>query len=249
MAFAFEKPILHVSKVATAVSLATKQYRALKLSGDNLAIASVAGEPVLGVLQNAPAASETATVMTLGITKAVAAGTIAAMERVSVDASGEFVKAVGGDYAVGMALESAVDNDVFTLHLGLGAGYIPRMLLASVFCDLALITGATIEPLTDMTIAGANFVVERFIAIVVEAVTTGSKLATFNLEKNATNLTGSLALTSANCTPLGKVIEVAVTDNADALFDVNDTLSIEAASVTAFAEGEVEFQIWGRPGR
>lgn len=79
-------------------------------------------------------------------------------------------------------------------------------------------------------------------------VTTGSNLATINLEINTTNLTGgTIAMTSATCTPLGAVIEAAaITDGAG--FKAGDTISIEASSVTAFVEGSGHFEIdFGQP--
>ena len=69
------------------------------------------------------------------------------------------------------------------------------------------------------------------------AVTTGSKAATLNMEIGTTNLTGgSVALTSANCTPAGVQVAGTAITGANS-FTATDTISIEAASVTAFAEG------------
>lgn len=70
------------------------------------------------------------------------------------------------------------------------------------------------------------------------AVTTADKLSTLNLEIGTTNLTGgAVSLTSAACTPVGKVIAgTAVT--AGNRFDADDTISVEAASTTAFIEGD-----------
>jgi hypothetical protein len=68
-------------------------------------------------------------------------------------------------------------------------------------------------------------------------VTTAAKLATLNAEIGTTNLTGgTVALTSANCTPLGAVVAGAAVTAANS-FKATDTISIEAASVTAFVEG------------
>ena len=68
-------------------------------------------------------------------------------------------------------------------------------------------------------------------------VTTAAKAATLNLEVNALDLAGgTIALTSAACTPLGKVIASAAITGSNR-FDADDTISVEAASVTAFAEG------------
>ena len=78
-------------------------------------------------------------------------------------------------------------------------------------------------------------------------VTTAAKAATLNLEIGTTNLTGgTIALTSAAATPLGKVIAAsAITGNNRITRD--DTLSVEAASVTAFAEGTGFLLIYIRP--
>lgn len=70
-----------------------------------------------------------------------------------------------------------------------------------------------------------------------QEVTTGSKAASLNVEIGTTNLTGGvLALTSANCADLGNAVYgTAVT--AGGTGTATDAISIEAASVTAFAEG------------
>lgn len=73
---------------------------------------------------------------------------------------------------------------------------------------------------------------------VTTAVTTPAKAATLNLEIGTTDLTGgTVALTSANCTPLGAVIANAANPSAGNTFTATDTISVEASSVTAFAEG------------
>lgn len=68
-------------------------------------------------------------------------------------------------------------------------------------------------------------------------VTTAAKAASLNAEIGTTDLTGGVvALTSANCTPAGALVAgSAVTANN--AFTATGTVSIEAASVTAFAEG------------
>lgn len=71
-----------------------------------------------------------------------------------------------------------------------------------------------------------------------EPVTTASKLSTLNLEIGTTNVTGgTLSLTSATCTPLGIVVAGAAITAANH-FTATDTISIEASSTTAFAEGD-----------
>mgnify|MGYP001602698178 CR=1 FL=1 len=79
--------------------------------------------------------------------------------------------------------------------------------------------------------------IESIAFAVTTAVTTGAKATTLNLEIGTTNLTGgSLALTSANCTPLGAVVAATAVTAANT-FTATDTISVEAASTTAFVEG------------
>jgi len=70
-------------------------------------------------------------------------------------------------------------------------------------------------------------------------VTTAAKAVSLNAEIGGTNVTGGVvALTSANQTPLGaRVAGSAIT--AGNHFSATDAIDIEAASVTAFAEGAV----------
>lgn len=101
---------------------------------------------------------------------------------------------------------------------------------------LANITGAG-DVLTTFTPGFAGKIVSLDFAVGTP-VTTGSKAATLNAEIGTTNLTGgTVALTSANCTPLGAVVAGAAITAAN-VFTATDTISIEAASVTAFAEGD-----------
>lgn len=68
-------------------------------------------------------------------------------------------------------------------------------------------------------------------------VTTAAKAASLNAEIGTTNVTGGVvALTSANCTPAGALVAGSAVTALNA-FAKTDTLSIEAASVTAFVEG------------
>lgn len=73
---------------------------------------------------------------------------------------------------------------------------------------------------------------------VTKVVSTAAKAATLNLEIGTTDLTGGvIALTSANCTPLGaKVAGTSITANNTG--SATDAISLEASGVTAFAEGD-----------
>ena len=101
---------------------------------------------------------------------------------------------------------------------------------------LARITAAG-DVLTELQPNLVGTIVDAQFAVT-DPVTTAARLLTLNLEIGTTNVTGgTIALTSANCTPLGALVNAAaITGNSTLTRD--SKLSVEAASVTAFAEGE-----------
>jgi hypothetical protein len=111
--------------------------------------------------------------------------------------------------------------------------------------ELAAITGAG-DVVTGYTPGFAGEILS--VAFVVDnPVTTAAKAASLNLEIGTTNVTGGVvALTSANCTPNGAVVAGTAVTAAN-VFDADDTISVEAASVTAFAEGSGTLLVRVRP--
>jgi hypothetical protein len=102
---------------------------------------------------------------------------------------------------------------------------------------LAAVTGAG-DVLTNYTLGYAFKILSVDCRVVVPA-TTITRSLSLNLEIGTTNVTGGVvALTTANCTPLGAAIAGTAVTAAN-VGTAADTLSVEAASVTAFAEGEV----------
>lgn len=109
------------------------------------------------------------------------------------------------------------------------------IVLLQVPISLVAVTAAG-DVMTDIR-PGVAGTIEYWEFVVTEPVTTAAKLATLNLEIDTTNVTGgTIALTSAAATPLGKVIAGSTITAANTLVP-ESKLSIEAASVTAFAEG------------
>lgn len=118
-----------------------------------------------------------------------------------------------------------------TFAAGVGVFTIP------IHITLAQIAGAG-DVLTNYT-PGYKFKLLSVSAAVDKVVTTGAKAASLNLEIGAVDVTGGVvALTSANCTPLGALVAGSAITAANT-GSSSDTISIEAASVTAFVEGEV----------
>lgn len=101
---------------------------------------------------------------------------------------------------------------------------------------IALAGVADGDVLTTFTPGFAGKIVKMDFAVTTK-VTTASKATTLNAEIGTTNVTGGvIALTSANCTPLGAVVAGTAITAANS-FTASDTVSIEASSTTAFSEG------------
>ena len=117
---ATENSLTSITLVANA-DLSTSQYHAIEAadaSGEARAALAGNGEDIIGVLQNKPASGEAATIAISGVTKAVAAGVIAAGGDVAVDANGEFVPAATGDVIVGVNVGlTTAAGDIFSLLL------------------------------------------------------------------------------------------------------------------------------------
>lgn len=232
---AWEAPWADHPGPQAAADLSAKQYYAVYFnSAGKVALVATAGDPIHGVLQDKPESGKTATVLSQGVSKVLAGGTFAVGDPLTTDADGKFVKAYGADAVAGIALEAGVADQVSTMYVlkqGRGEG---RTIAVPI--KLSKITGAG-DVLSALTpgYAGRIKSVEFFVT---DPVTTAAKLASLNLEIGATDLTGGVvALTSANCTPLGaRVAGSAVT--AANVFTASDTISVEASAVTAFVEGE-----------
>lgn len=134
--------------------------------------------------------------------------------------------------ADGTALTDSTGGDVTGATLAATAG------VSTIAIPVNLVTVADGDVLTTYT-PGYKFKILSVDAAVTNEVTTADKASTLNVEIGTTNLTGgAVALTSANTATLGAVVAgsavtAANTGAADA------TISIEAASTTAFAEGQV----------
>ncbi len=108
--------------LSAAADLSAKQYRFVKHTADmNVNVCSAATDCPSGVLQDKPVSGVAADVMTMGLTKLVAGGTIAADDRIGTDANGAAVKLTEGTdttkYIAGRAEQAAVSGDTFTAYI------------------------------------------------------------------------------------------------------------------------------------
>ncbi len=126
-----------------AADLSAGQFHAVRLSAaKTVALGSTAGEPIIGILQNKPAAAgQAATVAFAGTTKAVAGAAVSAGAQLKVNASGRLVAAAAGttnisdagtasdpligSNVVGIALEAASGNGVVFEVLLTHSGAVP----------------------------------------------------------------------------------------------------------------------------
>lgn len=124
--------------------------------------------------------------------------------------------------------DSSGGSTADSIKPGVGKTVIP------IFIDLPTLADGDVVTSVTPGFAGRIDVVEFYVH---KAVTTASKASTLNLEIGTTNLTGgSVALTSANCTPAGaKISGSSITGNNT--FTASQTISLEASSTTSFVEG------------
>ena len=105
------------------------------------------------------------------------------------------------------------------------------------------LAGLTNADVLTSFVPGFKFAIEKVMFAVQAAVTTAAKLATITTKVDAVAIMGGvLALTSANCTPKGKVLTgTTVTGaNDDNLGSDTSSITLTASAVTAFVEGDGE---------
>lgn len=140
---------------------------------------------------------------------------------------------LGTAQRAGAAQAALTDSTTGTASSTLAAG----TGLQTVVIPILLPSLANGDVLTNYT-PGFAFKVLAVDFAVSKAATTAAKAATLNLEIGTTNVTGGVvSLTSANSTPLGALVAGTAVTAANTGTNA-DTISIEAASVTAFVEGE-----------
>lgn len=232
---AWEKPLEKITLIAAA-DLSAKQFYAVKIDNNGKAVLAGAGENAVGILQNTPTAGNVAEVMTLGVSKAVYGATVTGGQNLSADANGKLIPTAGSAAAIAVALESGSANEIHPVLLvtRTATGSNSGMILS---IPIKLANLADGDVVTEYT-PGISGTIKKVSFVVTDPVTTAGKAADLNLEIGTTDVTGGVvSLTSANCGTLGAVIDgSAITANNT--FGSTDAISVEASSVTAFAEGE-----------
>jgi hypothetical protein len=124
---AWELPGFNIGNLVADVAMTSHQFKCVKMSTTNntFSLCDTDGEVVLGVLQDKPGAGEAGDIMSLGVTKVVAAETLTAGDTWGTDGSGLAKKVEGtvtgadvGDYSAGVVLEGAAVNELATVTIG-----------------------------------------------------------------------------------------------------------------------------------
>lgn len=119
-------------------------------------------------------------------------------------------------------------------------GFATTQIIVTVPCILAAHSTGSIAARFTPGVAG---VIQSITSSVVNPVTTGAKLGTFAPAIAGTPTTGgAVALTSANCTPVGAKVNGSAITALNA-FTAAQEITIVSSAVTAFIEGEVVFYV------
>jgi len=108
---------LDYGQAVAAADYSAKQFYIVDISGNNaVTVASSAGQACFGVLQNAPASGEVASVRYGGVSKVVVGtGNIAAGDLVQAAADGTAIAAATGDFTVGICVIGASAGENATI--------------------------------------------------------------------------------------------------------------------------------------
>ena len=147
-----------------------------------------------------------------------------------------FVSGLAGNYATnGTIIANSPVGVVDLTADAMGLGLVGDASIVSL--PVYVMTDITDGDIVTTFTPGFAGIIESVFWIQGTAVTTPNDLSTLNFEIGAVDVTGgTVALTSATCTPVGNVIAGAAITALNE-FAATDTISVEAASTTAFAEG------------
>jgi hypothetical protein len=216
-----------------SADLTGKMFYVVKLISTGLAVCG-AGEQGIGILQDKPLTGENGSFCYAGRSVAILGGTVTPGAPLASDASGKLIVAVGNAAVIAIAAEGGALNEYRSVYV-ISRAFGNRLIL-SIPIKLAKITAA-MDVVTNIVPGFLGTILKTFF-VVSDPVVTAAKLLTLNLEINTVDVIGgSVALTSANCAPLGAKVDGAAITAAN-VFTATDTLSVEASAVTAFTEGE-----------
>ena len=236
-----ERPLMTIGALCTT-DLSAKQNYAVKLNSAGKIALAGAGEAAIGILYRPNEADKMGTVMILGGSKAILGAAVNnAGTNLTPDANGKLVTAGGGDNVIAITVNaSGSSNDIVdvllvgkaTVGTGLSNSYeklqFPIDLSKMDNCDLVT-----------QIVPGYAGEIVKIEVVDLDPATTAAKTAGLSLEIGAVAVTGGVvSLTSANCTPLGKV-NSGTAISATNSFGATDSISVLAANTAVpFIEGK-----------
>jgi hypothetical protein len=119
---AFEGIQQQLPGITASASLTTKQYYAMKVSGDaTVTVCAGTTDKAIGILQGAPASGERADVCVFGVSKAHLGGTVTAGDLVASDGNGKVISITAGTdttvYALGRCLVGGNADELGTIFV------------------------------------------------------------------------------------------------------------------------------------
>lgn len=124
---AYEVIGFKTGNLVAGADLSALQYTFVKLdTAGKVVAASVAGEKVIGVLQNKPTAGQPCEIVHMGLCAVLAGAAIASTGTIMTNASGKAIaSATTGSTIVGYAVETAAAaNEVITAFVNCGTGVV-----------------------------------------------------------------------------------------------------------------------------
>lgn len=233
MAHTTENTTGYITLPATAVALSIGVR--VKWDGTNVAVAA-ATDSWIGVTTTAVAASGNAVIKlrgTPGTFMVQSAGAITAGARLYAAASGQVDDAQSAGPFTGLCALRAAGGSGEIIE-AVASTDSPAAMVLSFPVTLSSVSAADIVTAWTPSFAGTITALDFIQGV---PVTTAAKAASVTSKINSTATTGGVvALTSAACTPLGKLIAGSAITALNS-FAVGDTISITASAVTAFVEG------------
>ena len=124
---AYESPQICIGTLTAAADLSSKQYYFVKLASESTVnVCSAVTDVPIGVLQNAPASGESATVCVFGLSKVSADATLAAGDIIGTSADGQAQPVVQGTetivYNAGQAVTAGAAGTLQTALINISNG-------------------------------------------------------------------------------------------------------------------------------
>lgn len=132
-----------IGTLKSTADMSLKQYRFVKggAADGEVVVAAAATDLLLGVLQNTPAAAEAAQLQVVGISKILCGGVVTRFSRLTSDANGKAIVAVGAQVVGAIALQAGVDGDIISALVIAGADDFLSLAVAATVAGVKIARG------------------------------------------------------------------------------------------------------------